>query len=104
MNLDKYKMKNINYQQFVANVMLNSERLKKIRDVYFGYGGEVVSSFLQTNGGVYEEYVKCVRKNVIKIIKREAKTGVMSAAQIEKAISERMDHNFMKKFDKENER
>lgn len=104
MNLDKDRMKNQMYQQFVANVMLDSERLKKIRDVYFGYGGEVISRIYQVNGGVYEEYVKCVRKNIIDIIKREAKTGIMSASQIERAISERMNHNIIQKNNKENER
>ena len=82
MNVDFDKLQDPEFKFFFANVFLSSDRLMKIRDVYFGFAGEVKRISDDSNYMNQIPYIKFVDKNILQILYTEAKTGIMSVSQV----------------------
>ena len=82
MNIDFDKLKDPEFNYFFANVFLSSDRLVKIRDVYYGFAGEVKRVSDEECYMNQLLYIKFVNRNILKILHTEAKTGIMSISQV----------------------
>ena len=82
MNVDFDKLQDPEFKFFFANVFLSSDRLVKIRDVYFGFAGEIKRISDEKCYMNQIPYIKFVDKNILQILHTEARTGIMSVSQV----------------------